>query len=200
MASLKTLFDLLSGIRLLIFIRQKLRRLRNVLCISDYPGWVRLVIDLPIRFLHVYGGVTLPLIYVLCTARVLFCHLVVKMFSLPQHSNVLIFSFRCTCGLQYIGRTGQRLDARVKQHAPTKIWLENYFADHINNTYGFAIAEYLIDNCEYASTYSADLFTILSRSHSDFYLKVLETIYILTHKPSLCKQRQCLLALNVITI
>ena len=50
-------------------------------CISDDPGWVRLVIDLPIRFLHVYGGVTLPLIYVLCIANVLFCHQVVKMFS-----------------------------------------------------------------------------------------------------------------------
>ena len=72
-----------SGVRLLTFIRQRSRQLRDVLCISDYPGWVRLVIDLPIRFLHVYGGVTLPLICVLCIARVLFCHLVVKMFSPP---------------------------------------------------------------------------------------------------------------------
>ena len=31
-------------------------------------------------------------------------------------------------------------------------------------------------------------FTILSKSHSDFHLKVLETVHILTHKPSLCKQ------------
>ena len=86
---------------------------------------------------------------------------------LPQHSSALIYSFRCTCGLQYIGRTGQRLDARVKQHVPTKIQFGNYFADHINNTYVSAIAEHLINNRECASTYSADLFTILSRSHSD---------------------------------
>ena len=33
-----------------------------------------------------------------------------------------------------------------------------------------------------------------------FHQKVLETIYILTHKPSLCKQRECLLGLNLITI
>ena len=115
----------------------------------------------------------------------------------PQYIYIYIYIF---CGLQYVGRPGQRLDARVKQHAPTKIWQGNSFVDHINNTYGSAIAEHLINNRDCASTYSADLFTILSRSHSDLYLKVLEAVYILTHKPSLCKQRQCLLGLNVITI
>ena len=63
------------------------------------------------------------------------------MFSPHQHSSALIYSFRCTCSLQYIGRTGQRLGARVKQRVPTKIRLGNYFADYINNTYGSAIAE-----------------------------------------------------------
>ena len=43
-------------------------------------------------------------------------------------------------------------------------------------------------NC--ASPHSADLFTILSKSHSDYHQKVLKTIHILTHKPSLCKQRE----------
>ena len=81
-----------------------------------------------------------------------------------------------------------------------KIRVGNYFADHINNSYGSAIAENLINNRDCASSQSADLFTILSRSHSDFNLKVLETIHILTHKPSLCKQRACLLGLNLITI
>ena len=41
-------------------------------------------------------------------------------------------------------------------------------------------------NC--ASSNNADLFTILNKSHSDYHLKVLKTIHILTHKPSLCKQ------------
>ena len=117
----------------------------------------------------------------------------------PQHSSALIYSFTCTCGLQYIGWTGQQVDAIIKQHMPIKIRLWNYFADHINNTYGSAIAERLINNHDCTSTYSVDLFTILSRSPSDFHLKVLETIYISTHKPSLCKQRECLLGLNAIT-
>ena len=116
-----------------------------------------------------------------------------------QHNSALIYSFIYVCGLQYIRRTNQRLHARIK-HVPTKIQQENYFADHINNIHGSAIAEHLIKNCDCASSYSANLFTILSRSHSDFHLKVLETIHILTHKPSLCKQRECLLGLDLITI
>ena len=133
-------------------------------------------------------------------AHVLFCHLVGKMFSPPQHSSALIYSFRRVCSLQDIGRTNQRLDARIKQHVPTKIQLGSYFADHVNNTYESSIAGHLINNRDCASSYSVDLFTILSRSHSDFHLKVLETIYILTHKPFLCKQRECLLDFNLITI
>ena len=89
---------------------------------------------------------------------------------------------------------------RVKQHVPTKIRLRNYVADYINNTYGSTIAEYLINNRECASTYSASLLTIFSRSHSDVHPKALEAIYIFTHKPSLCKQRECLLGLDGITI
>ena len=117
-----------------------------------------------------------------------------------QHSSSLIYSFRCACGLLYIGRTNQRLDARIKQLVLTKIRLGNYFPDHINNTYGSAIAKHLMNSHDCASSYSVDLFTILSRSHSHFHLKVSETIHILTHKPSLCKQRKCLLGLNLITI
>ena len=118
--------SIISSLLLYIYISL---RLRNVLCISDYPGWVRSMIVSLIRFLRVYGSVILPLIYVLCIAHVLFCYLVVKMFSPPQHSSALIYSFRCTCGLQYIGRTGQRVDARIKLHVPRKIRQENYFCN-----------------------------------------------------------------------
>ena len=46
-----------------------------------------------------------------------------------------------------------------------------------------------VNNRNCASSYSADMLTILSKSHSDYHLKMLETIHILTHKPSLCKQK-----------
>ena len=147
------------------------------------------VIVLLIRSLLAYESVTFLPICMLSFLYVLFCHLIGKMYPPPQRSSVLIYSFRCVCGLQYIARTNQRLDARIK-HVPTKIRLGNYFADHINNTY--SIAEHLINNRDCDSPYSAELFTILSRSHLDFHLKVFETIHILTNKPSLCKQRECL--------
>ena len=57
-----------------------------------------------------------------------------------QQISALIYSFKYVCGLQYIGRTNQWSDARIQQYLPTKIRLENYFADHINNTYGSSIA------------------------------------------------------------
>ena len=87
--------------------------------------------------------------------------------------------------LQYIRRNKQCLDSKIKQHVPTKIWQENYFADWMNNTYKSAIAEHLINNRNCASSYSLDLLTILSKAHLKNHLKVLETIHILAHKPSL---------------
>ena len=78
---------------------------------------------------------------------------------------------------------------------PIKVWIQEfnhmypqktkkrqrkYFADRINNTYVSSIEEHLIHNCP--SSYSANLFTILSNSNSDYHLEVLETIHILTHK------------------
>ena len=117
-----------------------------------------------------------------------FWHQVGKMSPPPQHTSALVYSFRCICGLQYIGRTNQWFDGRIKQHVPPKVRLGNYFADHINNTYGSSIAEHLINNRDCASPNNADLFYILSRSHSDFHVKVSETIHILIHKPSLCMQ------------
>ena len=83
--------------------------------------------------------------------------------SLPhhtQHSSSLIHSFRCVCGLQYIGRTNQSLDSRIKQHVPTKIRQGNDFADRINNTYESSIAEHLINNRNCVLSYSADFFLL----------------------------------------
>ena len=68
----------------------------------------------------------------------------------------------------------------------------------IKNAYASSIAEHLINNRNCTSSYRTDLFTILSKLH--FHQKVLETIHIFTHKPSLCKQKECLLGLNLITI
>ena len=191
MTSLKTLFDLLSGIQLSTLIRQKLLLPRYVLFISGYIGFVISVIVLLNRSLRTE---VLFFFQFACCVSHTYCFAIwsERCSPHPQHSSALIYSFRCVCSLHYIGRTNQRLNAWIKQHVPTKKRLGNYFSDHINNTYRSSIAEYLINNRDCASSYLADQFTILSRFHSDFHLKVFETIHILTHKQSLCKQREYL--------
>ena len=47
----------------------------------------------------------------------------------------------------YIGRTHQRLDARIKQHVPTKIYNFNVgLTDNLKNTYWSSTAKHLIKN------------------------------------------------------
>ena len=55
----------------------------------------------------------------------------------------------------------------------------------------------LFDRPIYIEDFNVDWFSILSRSHSLYHLKMLETLYVLSLQPSLCKQRDCLLGLNV---
>ena len=72
--------------------------------------------------------------------------------------------------------------------------------DNLKNTYGSSIAEYLTNNRSCTEKFTVDFFSVLSKSQSSFNLKVLETIHILPGRPSLCKQRTCLLGLNIISI
>ena len=58
----------------------------------------------------------------------------------------------------------------------------------------------MINSWECVADFDVDRFSILSRSHSRFHLKVLKTLYVRSLQPSLCKQRDCLLGLNVISL
>ena len=42
------------------------------------------------------------------------------------------------------------------------------------------------------------IFSVLSKLHSSFHLKLLETIHILFYRPSFCKPKECLLWLDII--
>ena len=49
---------------------------------------------------------------------------------------------------------------------PTKTRGGNWLADEINNTHGSVIAEHLINNRNCALSYSDDLSSVLSKSHT----------------------------------
>ena len=67
---------------------------------------------------------------------------------LPLHHNFLNYLFKRSYVSRYIGRTNQRLDARIKQHVPTKIRNFNVTStNNLKNIYWSSIAKHLIRNC-----------------------------------------------------
>ena len=90
----------------------KLNRIqsRGTLHISDCLRLVILVIDLSTRSLLVYVGANLLPASVWFSARD--CS---DMWSKKTFSTPAIHSLRCVCSFQYIGRTNQRLDSRIKK-------------------------------------------------------------------------------------
>ena len=52
-----------------------------------------------------------------------------------------------------------------------------------------AIGQHLITNPECAKTYIDDNFRIIGQARSSFHLGVLESVYIKTQNPVLCRQR-----------
>ena len=60
-----------------------------------------------------------------------------------------------------------------------------------------AIGQHLITNPECAKTYTDDNFRIIGQARSSFHLGVLESVYIKTQNPVLCKQKEFVLSLGL---
>ena len=58
----------------------------------------------------------------------------------------------------------------------------------------------MINSRECIADFNVERFSILSRSHSLFHLKMFETLYVRSLQPSLSKQKDCLLGLNIISL
>ena len=56
--------------------------------------------------------------------------------------------------------------------------------------YFTAIGDHLLSNADCARHYSDHNFKILTRGRNQFHLKTLESLFIQTLKPDLCKQKQ----------
>ena len=125
-----------------------------------------------------------------------------------HHSNV-IYQFVCHCDSQYVGRTSQRLEERIKQHVPRSI--ANPPASHNSQSlsrsckanirpqqfHEFAIGQHLLDNAQCAPHYNKDKFSILARGRSSFHLSALEATFIKSPIPLLCKQKKFVYSLKI---
>ena len=60
-----------------------------------------------------------------------------------------------------------------------------------------AIGQHLIKNPECAKTCSDDNFRIIGQARSSFHLSVLESVYIKTQNPVLCKQKEFIFSLGL---
>ena len=122
---------------------------------------------------------------------------------LPIHMNSnVIYKFVCHCGKWYIGSTSRRLKTRISEHVPkcVKTALSNPDNGPIANPKLIlarqraikksSIAEHLMCNEECLKHYQDDRFTILARGRNDYHLIVLESMYIMSLEPGLCKMQQ----------
>ena len=102
-----------------------------------------------------------------------------------QLSN-LINKFQCCCNATYIGRTSQCLEVRVKHHVHRDI--RNCTTSWHLKLFDSAICGHLnaINSC--AVNYNDECFSVLHRARMKQHLVVLEALYILLYKPTLCKQ------------
>ena len=101
----------------------------------------------------------------------------------------------------------QRLADRIKQHVPTSIRKKSNTVREQsprlckNNNSKIncesAIGQHLLANQECAKTYTDDNFRIIGQARSSFHLSVLESVYIKTQNPVLCKQKDFIFSLGI---
>ena len=60
-----------------------------------------------------------------------------------------------------------------------------------------AIGQHLVANPECAKKYTVDNFRIIGQARSSFHLSVLESVYIKTRNPVLCRQKEFVVSLGL---
>ena len=121
--------------------------------------------------------------------------------------SCVVYEFSCRCEARYVGRTTQRLADRIKQHVPTSIRNKSNTVreqtprmckkNNSNINCESAIGQHLIANPECAKTYTDENFRIIGQARPSFHLSVLESVYIKTQNPVLCRQKEFVFSLGL---
>ena len=115
---------------------------------------------------------------------------------LPAMSkSSVVYEFRCSCGLAYIGKTIQRLSERIKQHVPNKLLLPKPALQSIKAD--SAITKHLKENPRCISEQLRSNFTVLSQARTKAHLDVLEALFIRSQLPELCSQKDFVRVLSL---
>ena len=128
--------------------------------------------------------------------------------SIPTtQKSCVVYELACQCEARYIGRTTQRLADRIKQHVPMNIRKKSntvreqptHLCKNNNSRINCesAIGQHLLTNPECAKTYTDDNFRIIGQARLSFHLSVLESVYIKTQNPVLCKQKDFIFSLGI---
>ena len=138
-----------------------------------------------------YGAVKLRTIF--STTSLLSCRLKDRT-PTPDSSNV-VYQFTCCCDSKYVGRTSQRLGQRINQHVPKAVrkaltQSDNTSRKTLLKKSTSAIAQHLLENPKCGELFDMKQFTIIKRARTDFHLKVLESVYIQTLSPILCRRKE----------
>lgn len=144
-----------------------------------------------------FGSVRLRVIF--GTRSLLRSH--VKDRSPTLDSSNVVYKYTCACDSVYVGRTSNRLHARIDQHVPRGLLKQlnspkpattvTSSKKTITAAYNHlsAIGQHLVDNPECAKDFCRERFTVLVRARSEFHLSVMESINIQTMQPPLCRQK-----------
>ena len=145
-----------------------------------------------------YSGIKLR---VILTSRAILPAARKDVLPIAMTSNV-VYRFVCHCNKWYIGSTSRRLQTRIKEHVPkcVRTLIPSTDSDsgadvNLNLTQERAkakssVAEHLLDNKECLRHYNDNMFEIIARARSSYHLCVLESTYIMSWEPSLCKMKE----------
>ena len=128
--------------------------------------------------------------------------------SVPTtQESCVVYEFSYQCEARYVGSTAQRLADRIKQRVPTSIRKKTNTVREQpprlckNNNSKIncesAIGQHLLTYPECAKTYTDDNFRIIGLGRSSFHLSVLESVFIKTQNPVLCKQKDFIFSLGI---
>ena len=134
--------------------------------------------------------------------------------KLPTHSlSNEVYLYECRqCESRYVGRTTQHLSERMKQHIPKHLAESSpdATAPHVRNRgrppkkrenpaeeYQSAIACHLAASEQCRPHYTDSYFSILTRARTKRHLHVLESMFIHTLQPVLCKQKSFVMDLKL---